>query len=95
MLKNVRIRTINPSTVWALDKPNNCTFRVDGAAVAPVNTAAFPDAGGGARRYRVDMAVSQHPDPINYPDSALITVWVCWTEERGTIREISTSRIVW
>ena len=43
-------------------------------------------------------AVSQHPDngvaPSNYPDTAVVTVWVCWEDERGIVQELSTTRLV-
>lgn len=86
--------TLGPSTVFAAVRPGGCTYYTNEAAIAPVDPAAFPDAGDGLN-YRVDISVSQHPDPVNYPNSALFTVWVCWTEEGGTVREITTSRIIW
>lgn len=86
--------TATPSTVYAAVRPNGCTFYTDSAAVAPADPAAFPDAGA-AKKYRVDVAVSQHPDPTNFPNNAMLTVWVCWQEEGGMIREISTTRIIW
>jgi len=85
--------TIGPSTVFSGVRPNGCTYFADGAAVQDV---ALPDAAVAPpnQRFRVDMAVSQHPDALNYPNSAVLTVWVCWTEKQGVIREITTSRIV-
>lgn len=87
--------TAGPSNAWAAPRPAPCTYFVDSAAVQPVDPTAFPDAGAGQRRFRVDLAVSQHPDSGNYPDSALLTIWVCWTDQRGTIGEVSTSRMIW
>lgn len=86
--------TVGPSTVFAPIKANGCTVNIDGAAVQDV---AIPGLSPNIvnSKFRVDTAVSQHPDSINYPDSALVTIWVCWTEPQGLIREISTSRIVW
>lgn len=86
--------TLEPSTVFSAVRPNGCTFYTDEADVTPADPTAVADAGSN-RRFRVDLAVSQHPDPVSYPDSALLTVWVCWVEEGGVIREINTSRIIW
>jgi prepilin-type N-terminal cleavage/methylation domain-containing protein len=87
--------TLGPSAVYAAAKPGQCTYYVDGAAVPTVDPAASTDAAVNPNlRYRVDTAVSQHPDTNNYPDTALVTIWVCWLDEGGQIRELTTSRLV-
>ena len=87
--------TVEPSGVFAGVKPGSCTFYVDAAAVPSVDPGLNNDAAVNPQlRYRVDTAISQHPDTNNYPDTAVVTVWVCWLDEGGLVREISTSRLV-
>ena len=88
--------TLGPGTAYAAPRLPPCTYTVNSAAVMPSDPAAFPDAmtASETRKYRVDMAVSQHPDFSNFPNSALITVWVCWQDTRGFVQEYSTSRVV-
>jgi hypothetical protein len=86
--------TLGPSTLFALPKAAGCTVNIDGAAVQDVSIAG-PTPNVANSRCRVDTAISQHPGGnINYPNTAVVTVWVCWTEPTGLIREISTSRMV-
>ena len=82
------------ATSMVADRLNGCTYYTDEAAVSATDPSAFPDAGSN-RRFRVDMAISQHPDALNYPNAPLLTVWVCWTDETGRVQEIQTSRIIW
>lgn len=84
------------STVPAPVKAPGCTYNTDSGAVLQ---ATDPD--GNALRdglptdpFRVDVAVSRHPNPVLYPSSGLVTVWVCFTDETGHIHEIATSRVV-
>lgn len=91
--------SIAPSTVWAGQKANGCTYYVESAAIPSVDPGYNPDgAVNPTLKYRVDIAVSQHPDngvpPSNYPDTAVVTVWVCWEDERGIVQELSTTRLV-
>ena len=84
------------STVPAPVKPLGCTYNTDSGAVLQAT-----DPNGNALRdglptdpFRVDVAISQHPNPALYPSSGLVTVWVCFTDEAGYIHEITTSRVV-
>lgn len=83
-------------SAFTIPKPDICTRWARGAELPSVDGA---DAGLGTSTdtFRIDMSVSQHPDPTTYPESILVTVWVCWRDNNevgGTIREVSTSRIV-
>jgi prepilin-type N-terminal cleavage/methylation domain-containing protein len=64
-----------------------CTKQVEGADVPRVSGAAE------APRYRVDMVVEPHPDPIRQPDGRLITVSVCWQDFAG-IQELQMRRFI-
>jgi hypothetical protein len=64
-----------------------CTQRIEGAGVPRVSGAAE------APRYRVDMVVEPHPDPIRQPDGRLLTVSVCW-QDYGGIQELQMRRFI-
>lgn len=86
--------TVGASTIFSVPGVNgNCTTFVDGADVQDVSLVGVAAPPPNAR-FRVDAAVSQHPDPLNYPNTALLTIWVCWTERKGEVREIATTRMV-
>ena len=77
-------------------KAPGCTYNTESGAVL---RATDPD--GNALRdgdptdpFRVDVAISEHPNPLLYPTSGLVSVWVCFTDEVGIIHEVSTSRVV-
>ena len=84
-----------------------CTFYVQGGPSTPsiedpesVNGAivSTPDPGPTGwqpSQYRVDITVSQHPDAGNFPDTALLTVYVCWLNEIRQINEVRTRRILY
>lgn len=65
----------------------DCTRRVEGADVPRVSGA--PE----APRYRVDMVVEAHPDPIRQPEGRLVTVSVCWEDYAG-VQELQMRRLI-
>lgn len=65
----------------------DCTRRVEGADVPRVSGA--PE----APKYRVDMVVEAHPDPLRQPEGRLVTVSVCW-QDYGGIQELRMRRFV-
>jgi hypothetical protein len=82
-----------------------CTFFSRGAAVPmPGDANNVPSVETGATRglpapqsgeFRIDVAYSAHPDPVAYPDAAVVTVWVCWLDgDSGSIREVETRRVL-
>lgn len=63
-----------------------------------------PNPSGSSPGLRLDLAVSAHPDLVNYPETAVLTVAVCWREGDapnlaaggggGAVHEVRTSRIL-
>ena len=94
------------TTVFSPPKGTGCTYWVnDGPSVPSINDTnaangqivADPTPGSNGpqpSQYRIDVSVSAHPAAASYPDAALLTVWVCWRDERGSINEIRTRRIL-
>jgi prepilin-type N-terminal cleavage/methylation domain-containing protein len=79
--------------------------------VPDINNAAWtgdPMAGDGSAadtgNFRVDLAVSQHPDVINFPNGLTATpdqdpvqvlwIWVCWRDDKNMVQEVSTARVM-
>jgi prepilin-type N-terminal cleavage/methylation domain-containing protein len=82
-----------------------CTFFMEGAGVpSSVDPNVAPSLATGSTRnavaplsgeFRVDVALSAHPNPASYPNTALVTVWVCWMDsEGGSVREVETRRVL-
>jgi hypothetical protein len=82
-----------------------CTFFMQGAAVpSSVDPNVAPSLATGDNRaataplsgeFRVDVALSAHPNPASYPNTAVVTVWVCWMDsEGGAVREVETRRVI-
>lgn len=65
----------------------DCTRRVEGADVPRISGA--PE----AAKFRIDMVVDAHPDPIRQPEGRLVTVSVCWEDYAG-IQEFRMRRLV-
>jgi hypothetical protein len=85
--------------VWSADPMNG-----DGSAALSggVTTAA-----GFGNHYRIDLAVSRHPDGANFQAPAgaapvageeevvsVLWVWVCWQDDNGSINEVSATRVI-
>lgn len=87
-------------------RPNGCVLWVQGGPSTPrindVNAAdgaivSLPNPSGAEQpsQFRIDLAVSSHPDPATYPDAVMLTVWACWRDEVGVVREVQTRRILY
>ncbi len=69
-----------------------CTKWVDDDDVPPpTGTRA---AGTGSRGYRIDTVTSAHPDSANHGDSFLLTVSVCWYDDRGVAQQTQETRLL-
>ncbi len=102
--------SLGPTTVFAAPKAAGCTAFFSADGVPDVSNAGWvtnpmqSDATAATAKYRVDLAVSQHPDVANFPNSLsaspdqepvqVLWVWVCWSDESGSVHEISTSRVM-
>lgn len=86
-----------------LSDPNRhgtgCSFWTYGGLLPDLATGPVPSwratqlPGERPGAFRVDMAVSAHPSPANYPDAAMVTIWVCWRDEGGLIRQVTSRRV--
>ena len=80
--------------LWVQDGPS--IPRINDAAAANGTIVSLPNPGNQLpSQYRIDLATTPHPDPLTYPNASLLTVWVCWRDQQGIVREVRTRRIVY
>lgn len=79
-------------------KTGLCTFYAD---EAPVNTASLnsPFEAGTVNtsangKFRIDTALHAHPNVAQYPNTVMVSVWVCWRDTAQIVHEVRTSRIL-
>ena len=81
-------------TLWVNDGPSIPSINDVNAQNGEIVALNSPGAlGQQPSQYRIDVSVSRHPD-LNFQNAALLTVWVCWRDELGTINEVRTRRLL-
>ena len=102
--------TMGATQQWAAPK-GACTAWYDFDGVPDPGNAAWlanPMAGDGSApdtgNFRVDLAVSAHPNPASYPifgatnpgeDAVqVLWVWVCWRDGDNIIHEVAATRVM-
>ncbi len=83
---------------FSATKNGLCTFYAEEAPVNTGNgTSPFEPATVNTQangRFRIDTAIHGHPNPLQYPDSVMATVWVCWRDSARQVHEVRTTRIL-
>lgn len=91
--------TVMPAGYSAPKAGADCTWWVedglmrDGAGALPANRQnSLAAAVTSNLPYRIDRVV--HADPnATYPNTRIVEVYVCWTDEGGIVKEVQTSRV--
>jgi prepilin-type N-terminal cleavage/methylation domain-containing protein len=102
---------LGPTNVLNPDKGPGCTawYTADGVPdVAQAGWTSDPMAGDNSMpdtgNFRVDLAVSRHPDVNSFPDEGTVLpnqdpvqvlwIWVCWRDDGGLVHEIQSARVM-
>jgi prepilin-type N-terminal cleavage/methylation domain-containing protein len=80
------VRTYNPALTAS--GGYQCTQYAGGQAILDPYDAASTG------MYRIDTIIEAHPDPTREPNARLITVSVCWTDERGNVQQVQERRLI-
>jgi prepilin-type N-terminal cleavage/methylation domain-containing protein len=103
--------SLGTTNVLNPDRGPGCTawYTADGVPdVSQPGWTVDPMAGDGSvpdtGNFRVDLAVSRHPDFANFPDIntvqpgqepvQVLWIWVCWRDDVGNVHEVSAARVM-